>query len=619
MKKEFFINKMRAVIALNKKLNAYKYGFVDSRTGKVYQQPTDDEFNAKYTPMTPSAMDMYKIGVCWDYSRYYAEKLEKMGYTTVNLFISVGPTDDFHTHTVTIISLQNIYVWVESSWKSAVGVYVSSDFDNLVDYIVKRLVVDNRFTTTVWFTVNDYYEAPPVSFDVTKCLQYYMSAKKIRSGEIRCQAHQLPTLKDIGSKIYLLESPASLPIFESGDAADEDEFFMEAKIPHTFKMKEVIEKKVFAALDDPVKRKKYARIQSEYMDRNAEKLATAGPEYLIVFGDSDHKAYLELFDLDKVEVAATMTKVCKDSGSTSDFKFLTQNPMLHILYFCIRYFTIKNDEKGVNSTLGIYALAIYWSTFTKYFPKGVIGPVMAYTIDNLTEKFTIKKVHTIFNLLMVSIQQSYSFHKKRFYMGGDDDITGFAQRIKNDQNSMIKKIAGNYMENWKAGKAISVRNDEYDPDNPIVDDVENATTIIATLTAAVVPQMISNGVDLRLAMAAAKISQISITDCREYLTVLITDKYVDDLESLVQSILYIFLITDGRSNREIKSQYFLQWGYDMFKKTNSKDPNVKNINNILHKWAEESGIYERYSGKGTRIGYKKAIQLYIILTIQKYV
>lgn len=618
MKRELFFSKMRPILELNKKLNKYKYGMVDRSNKKTIEDFTDTMFDNEYTPLTTSEFEYYKCGVCWDYCRYYNEKLTKMGYTVINLFIDYGISkDDFNTHTVVIVELPGIYVWIESSWKPNCGVYIATDFDSLINAIVYNLTANTR--ASVGYTVHDYYDDPPLNFTCKKCMAYFMTSKKIMNGTLP------PHIEDDRFKamsgpvpIYVLKETTPV-VLEEVDETSNDDLFTEARISHTFRLKKLIEERITKALDDPAKRKKYTKIQSEYMDRNSEKLSTAGPEYLIVFGDSDHKEYLDLFGIDKAEVAEAITAVCKESGSASDFKFLTQNPMLHVLYFCIRYFTIKDDMKGVNSTLGIYALAVYWSTFTKYFPKGVIPPVMAYTIDNLTEKFTIKKVNTIFNLLMTSISQSYSFHKKRFLQGGDDDVTAFAQRIKNDQNSMIRKIANKYMENWRAGKAITVRNDEYDSDNPIVDDVENATTIISTLTAAIVPQMISNGVDLRLATAAAKISQISITDCREYLTIIVTNKYMEDLESIVQSTLYVFMMNDGRTSREIKSQFFFKWGYDLFKKTNSNDPNINNINAILGKWAEESGIYERYKGKGTRIGYKKAIFIYLILTIQKYV
>lgn len=619
MKRELFYEKFKPLLAINRKLNKYKYGIIDRSTNTVVEDFSDNEFDEKYLPVSTSDFDYYKCGVCWDYSRYYNEKLSKMGYTAINLFIDYGLNkNDFNTHTVTIVELPGIYVWIESAWKDHCGIYLAKDFDALVQEIVNELTVGVR--GTCGYVVHDYYDDPPLNYNSKKCMAYYMTSKKILSGSIKMHktTNGFERVQDRSELLVLRGEPESIVLEEKEDESESCIIFNEATISHTFMMKNLLEKKIFTALDDPVKRKKYARIQSEYMDRNAEKLSTAGPEYLIVFGDSDHKEYLDLFDLDKKEITDTMRTIVRESGITTEFKFLTQHPMLNIFYFCIRYFTLKEDEKGLNSTLAMYALDVYWSTFTKFFPKGVIAPVMAYTIENLTEKFTIKKVHTIFNLLTTSISQSYSFHKKRFYEGADDDITSFAQRIKNDQNSMFRKIANRYMEDWKAGHAITTRNDEYDADSPIVDDVENATTIISTLTAAIVPQMISNGVDLRLAMASAKMSQISVTDCREYLTMLISDKYMPDLESIVQSTLYVFLMNDQRTTREIKSQLFLAWGVNLFKKTNSKDPNITNINSILNKWAEESGIYERYRGKGVRIGYKKAIFIYIILTIQKY-
>lgn len=398
----------------------------------------------------------------------------------------------------------------------------------------------------------------------------------------------------------------------------EELLLFEGAIEHSFLLKKVVEESIFTVLATPEGRRKYKRIQDEYINRNMEKLSTAGPMYLIVFGDNDQKAYFDLFRIKKEDIREAMTEITKKAGANSDFKFLRQNPILVVLYFCIRYFTIENDKQGVNATLAIFALGIYWSKFTKYFPKGVIVPVMEYTIDNMTEKFMIKKCGNIFNTLVTSINQSYQFHKKRFYEGGDDDVVAFMQRISNDQNSLLKKIANEYMKNYKEGKAVTTRNDDYDPDNPIVDDVQNASTIIQNQVSKVTLPIISNGVDLVLAEASARMAGISISDCREYLVKIMVPENLNNLESLIESILFMFIYTYGRSVRDIKSQYFLVWARALFKKTNSKDENLRNINSILEKWAEESGIYARYKREGSRINYKKGIFFYVILAIQKY-
>jgi hypothetical protein len=612
-----FMQKIKPIMVLNKKLNSFKYGIQSADKKQLDTGVLNEKkFNENYTLMSTAEFKKLGGGTCWDYTRIYEETLHKLGFETISLFIFYGVNGkDFNTHTISIAIVDGVYVWVESAWKPQVGVYIASDFDELIKAIGRKLVDGaQNYSKTYHIQIRDFYESPPAGISCQEAMEYYTTAKLIYEEDYRGKRGNY-FFKELSNGLKVLNT--NNPDIFTEEAEGNDEIFMEATIPHSFIMKGILEKKIFDTLDNPENRKVYSKIQSDYINKNADKLATAGPQYLIVFGDGDHQYYYDLFGLNKEEVTAGIKEVVKSSGAGSDFKFLTNNPILCVLYYCIRYFTVKNDQKAVNSTLGIYALAIYWSIFTKYFPKGVIEPVMAYTIDNMTDRFAIKKCGTIFNTLCQSINQSYTFHRKRFFIGGDDDICAFAQRIRNDQNSMIKKIANQYTINYKSGKAVTTRNDNYDADNPIIDDIENSTTKIAILTSSIVPQMISNGVDLRLATAAAKMANISVTDCREYLTQLISNEHMHELESLVQSTLYVFLVNDQRESKEIKSQYFLTWGYALFKKTNSKDPNIVNINNILKKWIEVSGIYERYS-EYVRIRYEKGLFLYIILTIQKY-
>ena len=50
----------------------------------------------------------------------------------------------------------------------------------------------------------------------------------------------------------------------------------------------------------------------------------------------------------------------------------------------------------------------------------------------------------------------------------------------------------------------------------------------------------------------------------------------------------------------------------------TKDGNIIKINAILDKWGNETGIYQAFKSEGSRINYKKAIFLYIAMSIQKY-
>ena len=152
----------------------------------------------------------------------------------------------------------------------------------------------------------------------------------------------------------------------------------------------------------------------------------------------------------------------------------------------------------------MFEIDVYWSIFTKYFPNGVLEPFMNYTIDNLTDKFIIKKAGTIFAALTESARRSYGFHESKIKSGNDEECVSFMQRIRNDQNSMFRTLSQIYYKNYKEGNAIATRNDNYDPSNPIIDDVRTSSTEIQSVVDKTCMPMITNGVDIVLAEAAAR-------------------------------------------------------------------------------------------------------------------
>lgn len=394
--------------------------------------------------------------------------------------------------------------------------------------------------------------------------------------------------------------------------------FMEAAVKNTTILKDLIYPIVEKTFATQANVRKYRMLISQFFEKNTPKLTTPGPQYLIVFGDADKDEFYKLFGITKEEIVFAMKNVIKSAGSSAEFKYLTNNPFLSFLYYIIRYFTLHHDDKALNATLGLFSIDVYWSIFTKYFPNGVIEPVMNYTIDNLTDKFIIKKAGTIFGALTESAKHSYEFHKSKIRTGNDPDCIAFLQRIRNDQNSMFRTISGIYYDNHKKGNAITTRNDDYDPENPILDDITSVSTEVQATVNRVCMPMIANGVDISLAEAASAIGNVSVTNLRIYLMKIFVNERLDEITQIVESILFLYINGEHKSSRDIRSAHFLYWTYALFKKTNSKDGNIVRINAILNRWGEETGIYKAFKSEGSKINYKRAIFTYIAMCIQKY-
>lgn len=416
------------------------------------------------------------------------------------------------------------------------------------------------------------------------------------------------------------------------ESVEEDDIYTEAEEalnPNTSHfLLQKIGKRVDAVLTDPKNVKAFVTLVQNFINRNITKLTKSGPCDMIPFTDTDHEAFHSLFGFwYTIDPRANKTspneirEIIDEYSKRAHIKcdFWKNNSSLMLFYFVIRYFTMKNDSKNLNTALAIYTLCNYPVMFHKYFPNGVMEPYMQYTIDNMTEKFIIKKSKHLFDALMTSIQASYKFHKGNFPSATDKKVGDWINRIRNDQNSMMKKISNEYMKNYKEGNAARTSNEEYDSETPIVDEMENGTTVVQNIVQRVTLPIIEDGVDLVRAEAAAKMSQVSVSDCRYFLTLIITDSNADTIQKFIESLLFLYIYEGKKTERDIRSQYFLAWSASLFKKTNSKNKNINTINEILNFWAESTGLYKKFAGKTSRINYKKAIFFYLVLCIQKNV
>ena len=296
---------------------------------------------------------------------------------------------------------------------------------------------------------------------------------------------------------------------------------------------------------------------------------------------------------------------------------LKGNQIFWIFYCCIRYYHIKKDEKGLNTALAIYALADYPAVFSTFFKYGADPAVMQYTIDNLTEKYIIKQQGNIFGALFVSIQNSYSFLKNWMGDASDKEIIRWIQRIRNDQKSMIKKICDQYMKNHAAGLRVVLTKDTYD-EVPLDVEAQNKTSSVEIVGRKITLKILTQDVNLKLISIVARISGVSISECRFYITKILTEKYSEDIQRFIEAILFLYLYDENKKAEDINSRYFLHWSEDLFRKTNSNNDNIRRIKQTLDKWAEETGVHDKYKREASRVSYKKAIFFYFIFSIQAY-
>lgn len=399
------------------------------------------------------------------------------------------------------------------------------------------------------------------------------------------------------------------------ESVDDDMFFLEAT-GTSYMIRDSIYPVIEAILKTPDGDRRFRKIIGEFIDRNNAKLHTAGPQYMIAFTDRDKQNYYELFKLDPNSIKKTLKEALNLVNNQASWRLILDNP-IYTVFFCVnRYYAKVKDAAGLNLSLAAMALAMYPSMFHKYFPYEPNPEIMRYTIDNLSNKFIIKKTNHIFGLLMATIQQCYKFHEKMIADGSDASCVNYIMRIRNAYNSSMKKIASEFHNNHKKNLTVHTSIDAFD-DNAVV-DVENDTNKVDVATLHIVNTLLTSGVDLRLAEAAARGSQVSVSDVRNYLHIIVQEEHMEEMSGFIESIIFLFLYQMKKSIRDINTKAFLEFCLALYKKTNSNDKNILNIKGTLDKWAQIVGLNKSFSREATLINYKRALYMFFVLAIQKY-
>lgn len=397
-----------------------------------------------------------------------------------------------------------------------------------------------------------------------------------------------------------------------------DKTMLEAVTEKSYVLRDAIYPGIESVLKTTNGDRQFKKLVEKFIDRNSERLNEPCPINLIPFTDNDKNDYYRLFNTNEIILKKVIKEALANVSDVAKFRLVNQNPIFVVFYCVIRYYTFKKDKQGINAATAIYALASYPSVFSKYFKYGANEGVMRYTADQLTEKYIFKTAGNVFKALTTSMNSSYSFLAPFFSSMEDAEVVRFIQRVRNDQNSLIKKIAIRYNDNFVKGNSIKTQNETYDT-GEIIDDIQNDTSIVDLIADKVSLNIITQGLNLNILKVAATWSGVSMIELRIYVTQILVDKKMDELKAFIASILFVYLFDEKHKKEDIRSKQWISYGISLFRRTNSSDKNIETIKGTLDKWGNDTGIHSKFNRPHTQSDYKKGIFWYIMLSIQNIV
>lgn len=278
-----------------------------------------------------------------------------------------------------------------------------------------------------------------------------------------------------------------------------------------------------------------------------------------------------------------------------------------------------NDKPRLNSLLLYYACGMYYLLYTGMFKKFAPDPdCMQYTIDNLSNKFMLKKEGSLEKAMVTTLANGVDHYKTILKNLSDYDICNtLIPGLRTRVASMLQSIAGEYFANYEKGNKIFEQK-EYNAEGEYIIDRESDIARIQRAASAATIEFYSHPINLNVIRTVAKMhtdaSANEIRACIEYIH---NDADSKSVQRFYECIFSAFFNDNPTATAEdIHGMKFLASANSIYKKGNSKDMNIVTIKSISHDWLTKgSAVYARSNRVATMNTYRKCIFLYFVMVV----
>lgn len=370
--------------------------------------------------------------------------------------------------------------------------------------------------------------------------------------------------------------------------------------------------KVKHCLSDKNNAKAFFNIVNSFVDRNIEKLSMIGPIKRVLFPPSEHDKIYNLINItpEVIEAAVNSTDYIK-AGT------IPGKPFNILMTMIIRFFTLEKMERETHAAIVYFTLSLYPSLHSKYFKYEPNEQIMTFTINAMTNKYKIKQKGTVLAALTDTTEVSHKHYINELKRGNDKDIADYILSYQTRLNGLMKNICAAFMEVHKERKFMNYETDNEDEEN--FQQADSNSYLISRVADSVAMSLSVRGPNSTIIVAAAKMADIPVSDLRNTVTAICKGKDTkEDMKRMVNAILYLFFFDGNNDKADMNGSKFLLFCVDVYKKANTKNPNIVTIKEILNKWLERySEGYKKTNRVATLNNFRRGLYLFFVFTIQR--
>ena len=378
-------------------------------------------------------------------------------------------------------------------------------------------------------------------------------------------------------------------------------------------LNEKVYPKIKTSLSKPTSSNEIKKFFSYYLNKNNSKLSDIGPMENIFFTKEYQATLFEIMGVTEAEVKQAMvesTDILVKSGDQ------TVKPFNLAMGVAIKVLDELKRDKDKEMMVFLMFMSFFPSTFNKYFKFNPNREVMTYVINNMSNRFDIKK-KGYFNTLRDMASGSYRNIEERLRKSNDSIYVYFSCDMRNRQNSFFKNVRDEFEQAHKSGKYLNSTEDSFDPEDFHISDSD--TVLVRNLVNSSIMKFRSGAPNQMLISFAAKICTVSVNELRNIVLRIQRSATTPELQKLMEAILNEFVFVKKQRYAMIHSNVFLTYNLQLFKSNSSKEEsNIKIIKDSLQLFIEKyTDVMINTSREATINNWRRAIFVFFVLMLQQ--
>jgi hypothetical protein len=375
---------------------------------------------------------------------------------------------------------------------------------------------------------------------------------------------------------------------------------------------------------------KIQAVVAQYVNKYSSLYGTRAPSVRIPFTDYDKSNLFKAAGISSDKVKSALYKI---TSNDIDLRNRVLNDPFNELCAMLTgwFYQNKNRLKKPQNEFAypyhftsLYlTMRFYCSIYYRTFRYGDPSPdVMDYTIENLSNKFLLKSVNNIMDIIKYHSETNIENMEERILRGSDVDYVYYCTNLDSRVSNFMKSLARQYYKNYEDKKKIQTESASRKDDEGdfFIGNTSNISSVLESTVRKIIIKFIGDKtIDELILDAASKKTKFS----KSKLVVMINrirENTDDKLKMVLTNIIMYYLVSTGKEVSSMRSSDFVNTMVNLYSISNTKNEIILKIKSLLEdviKSNSDSILKEGNKNMLDRV--KNSVYVYLVLFIAKNV